>query len=158
MKALITAGAALLLAVMSQTATAAYINNGDGTVIDDNTQLMWQRCSAPSTESSCGGVTPITYAWEDALAYCTDLTLGGYNDWRLPNIKTLQSLVDVAKTSSPNIDSASFPDTQLGDYWTSTTLAGTGSMAWYINFDILIYMASGKDKWDVSYVRCVRGG
>jgi hypothetical protein len=158
MRAVITAVAALLLAALSQTASAGFINNGDGTVIDSDTYLMWQRCTAPSTEINCGGVTPTVYTWEEGIAFCNGLTLGGYSDWRLPNAKSLQSLVDVTKTTSPNINTVYFPDTQLNDYWTSTTLAGTGSMAWYVNFDIVIAMVSPVDKRSGLYVRCVRGG
>ena len=158
MRAVITAGVTLLLATLTQTASAEFINNGDGTVIDSSTQLMWQRCSAPSTEFNCGSVTPVTYRWDDALTYCNDLTLGGYSDWRLPNVKTLQSLVDVTKTSSPNINTSYFPDTRQDDYWTSTTFAGTTPHAWYVNFNIVIDMVSGVDKRSGLYVRCVRGG
>jgi len=158
MKAVITMVMTLLLAAMSQTASAGFIDNGDGTVTDSNTYLMWQRCTAPSTEVNCGGVTPATYTWDNALAYCNGLTLGGYTDWRLPNIKSLESLVDVTKATGPNINTGYFPDTRLDDYWTSTTIAGTGSMAWYISFNLVYAIAFDLDKRDTIYVRCVRGG
>lgn len=158
MRAVITMIVSLLLAVTAQTASAGFINNGDGTVIDSNTRLMWQRCTAPSTETNCGGITPVTYTWDNALAYCNGLILGGYSDWRLPNIKSLESLVDVTKATGPNINTTAFPDTQPDDYWTSTTLTGTGSSAWYISFNLVYEIAMGLDKRNGIYVRCVRGG
>lgn len=158
MRAVITTVVAFLLAAVSQLASAGFINNGDGTIIDSSSYLMWQRCTAPSTEINCGGVTPIAYTWDDALAFCNSLSLGGYNDWRLPNIKSLQSLVDMEKPTGPNIDTTYFPDTPLDDYWTSTTMAGTGSMAWYVSFNLLYEVALGVDKQYGLYVRCVRGG
>lgn len=158
MKAVITAVVTLLLAATAQTASASFINNGDGTVIDTKTYLMWQHCTAPSTAITCGSVTPLVYTWDDALAYCNGLTLGGYNDWRVPNVKSLQSLVDTTKATSPTINTSIFPDTQKDNYWTSTTLAGTGDMAWYVRFDITVYLVSPVYKGDGLYVRCVRGG
>lgn len=75
-----------------------YIDNGDKTVTDRATGLMWQQ----STEST--GLN-----WKDSLQYAEDLILGGYDDWRLPNAKELQSLVDYTRspqtTNSPAIDS-----------------------------------------------------
>ncbi len=56
----------------------SFQNNGDGTVTDLNTDLMWQQ-----TPPSDG------YGWENAATYCEDLELGGYDDWRLPTLKEL---------------------------------------------------------------------
>ena len=75
-----------------------FIDNKDGTITDNATGLMWQQ----STEEK-------GYNWKDALAYAENLTLGGYDDWRLPNAKELQSIVDYSRslqtTNSPAIDS-----------------------------------------------------
>lgn len=158
MKAVITAVVTLLLAATAQTASADFTNNGDGTVIDTKTHLMWQRCTAPSTELNCGGVSPSRYIWDDALAYCNGLTLGGYNDWRVPNVKSLQTLVDVSKSTSPTTNTSYFTDTQQDQYWASTTLSGTGSYAWYVDFNITVYKVSALSKTNGLYVRCVRGG
>ncbi len=60
----------------------SYTNNGDGTITDCDTSLMWTQLPGPAT------------TWEGALAYAENLTAGGHNDWRLPNIKELQTLTD----------------------------------------------------------------
>lgn len=60
----------------------SYTNNGDGTITDCDTSLMWTQLPGPATN------------WEGALTYAESLTAGGYNDWRLPNIKELQTLTD----------------------------------------------------------------
>ena len=101
-------------------------DNGDGTVTDNNTGLMWMK-----TDSGKG------MPWEEALAYAENSTYAGYNDWRLPNIKELQYLVDYTRspdtTKSPAINpifqtSSIINEAGKEDYpffWSSTTfLAG----------------------------------
>jgi hypothetical protein len=61
--------------------TYHYTDNGDGTITDNLTQLVWQK--VPNTTA---------FTWEQAIAYAEGLTIGGATDWRLPNIKELQSL------------------------------------------------------------------
>jgi hypothetical protein len=62
----------------------SYTDNGDGTVTDNVTGLMWQQQAVPST----------TYAQSNPTSYCQSLTLGGHADWRLPSIIELLSIVD----------------------------------------------------------------
>ena len=143
----------------SHAATLAY--NGDtATVTDLESTLMWQRCTAPSTEINCT-ISPAPYNWDNALAYCNGLSLAGHTGWRLPNVKELQSILDVTKAAPPSINTLAFPDTQAAYYWSSTTSVGTTSYAWYVNFDIsgaVFAMTSGINKTGGQYVRCVRGG
>jgi hypothetical protein len=63
--------------------TNVFVDNGDGTVTDLASGLMWQQ-----SDSGSG------MRWEDALAYAEGLSLAGHDDWRLPNAKELQSIVD----------------------------------------------------------------
>lgn len=78
-----------------------FIDNGDGTVIDHTTGLIWERQGWPSGRFVPKGT------WQDALADCENLILAGYDDWRLPNIRELESLVDFTRYN-PTIDSAAF--------------------------------------------------
>ena len=101
----------------------SYTNNGDGTISDLSTGLMWQK-------SDDG----ISRDWEESLAYAENLTLGDKSDWRLPNAKELQSIVDYTRspktTNSPAIDPL-FECTEIVDpdgnpgnypfYWTGTS-------------------------------------
>lgn len=149
----------LSLFSMAPIAKADFYDNSDGTVTDLGTTLMWQRCSAPSEEVNCTNALPSAYIWDDALAYCNALTLGGYTDWRLPNIKELHSILYLTKTTAPNINTSFFSDTKSAYYWSSTTFVGTPSYAWYVNFNIVgsqIAMVSPQDKRNTEYVRCVR--
>ena len=115
-------------------------DNGDGTVTDDATGLVWQKAD------SGDGMD-----WQDALDTCDALTLAGHDDWRLPDAKELQSIVDYTRspdtTSSAALDpvfTASPTTNEAGQadfayYWTSTTHANQttghdGANAVYIAF------------------------
>ena len=64
------------------TLTPSYTNNGDGTVTDHNTGLVWQRHHSDAL------------TWADGITYCDDLVLADESGWRMPNIKELYSLMD----------------------------------------------------------------
>ncbi len=68
----------------------SYTDNGDGTVTDKVTGLVWQQVDNGE------GVD-----WGSALSYCDALALGGETDWRLPDAKTLQSIVDYSRPRTP---------------------------------------------------------
>jgi hypothetical protein len=119
-----------------------FVNNGDGTITDTNTGLVWQQATGGSMN------------WEAALIYCENLFLAGHNNWRLPNRNELQSIMNYGKIN-PAIDTDYFPD--LGGHyeWSSTTEAGNTSRAWLVNFysaGIILY-----DKSNQYHVRAVRG-
>lgn len=96
-----------------------FVDNHDGTVTDAATGLMWAKADS-------GG----TMNWPDALEYAENATLAGYDDWRLPNPKELQSIVDYSKTPEafdpanrgPAIDTMVFDLTVTESwFWTSTS-------------------------------------
>ena len=60
-----------------------FTDNGDGTITDKATGLMWMQ------DDSGNGMT-----WEEALKFAESKEFAGCSDWRLPNIKELQSIVD----------------------------------------------------------------
>lgn len=122
--------------------TSTLTANGDGTVTDHNSNLIWQQ----------GEVTP-TVMWEGALNYCEGLTLGHQSDWRLPNIKELQSLADITHLN-PAIDTTYFPSAQAARYWSSTMQFGHADAAWFDDF------TDGRTSYNAKTgtlaVRCVR--
>jgi hypothetical protein len=63
-------------------------DNGDETVTDQTTALMWQKANGE------GASGDYQFTWMEALAYCEDLSLAGHDDWRLPDVKELHSIVD----------------------------------------------------------------
>jgi hypothetical protein len=81
-----------------------YTNNGDGTVTDYVTGLMWQRSPDLDGNGTISATDKLTYT--AALTYCDNLTLAGYTDWRLPNIKTLYSLIEFSGTDPSGFSGA----------------------------------------------------
>jgi hypothetical protein len=122
--------------------TERYKDNGDGTISDRLTGLMWQKNQSAKTMS-----------WEDALSYATNLTLAGKSGWRLPNVKELQSLNDT-KLIKPSFNKSYFTGISSGNYWSSTTLVQTPTKAWDINVDYGI--VSYSDKTLKENVLCVK--
>jgi hypothetical protein len=144
-------------------------NGGNGTVTDNNTGLIWQKCSVgQNKDSTCSGSVS-TYNWYQASGtydatynassqnVCGALNLGGQTDWRLPTKKELMSIVDYSVPyPGPTIKIAYFPNTVASDYWSSTTSAYSPDIAWgvYFNVGFVDYYY----KYGTLYVRCVRGG
>jgi len=120
--------------------------NGDGTVTDTTTGLMWQRATAGEMK------------WEAAISYCEDLNFSGYDDWRLPNLKELRSIVDFSRFG-PAIDTTVFPDTMLWGYHSSTTYVCSPDSVMAIHFGLGADTHSlVNSKLTAYYVRAVRGG
>ncbi|PLX00643.1 MAG: hypothetical protein C0593_00365, partial [Marinilabiliales bacterium] len=117
-----------------------FIDNQDGTVTDNATGLMWTK-----DDDGSGMV------WHEALEYAENSVYAGYDDWRLPNVKELQSIVDYTRapsvSNSPAIDPV-FNCTAITDeggqsnypfYWSGTTHANwtennEGSFGSYVCF------------------------
>ena len=119
-----------------------FIDNGDGTVTDMVTGLMWQQLTVGKMN------------WEDAIAYCENLILAGYDDWRLPNLKELTFIVDYTR-HDPSINRTYFPNTMPFVYWSSSPYAGHSYHAWLVNFYYGgVYNGAKAGHY---YVRCVRG-
>lgn len=118
-------------------------DNGDGTVTDNLTRLIWQKTPAPDSMT-----------WENALVYAENLSLAGAGDWRLPNIKELQSLND-EDLANPSVDAGFFPAIGVAKYWSGTTLFNQTVRAWYLDtrFGITTY----DPKTAQNRIICVRG-
>jgi hypothetical protein len=116
-----------------------FVDNGDSTISDNATGLMWMQNDSKS------GMT-----WEEAPSYAENLEYAGHSNWRLPDVKELQSIVDYSRspgtTNSAAIDPL-FNSTSItneadqadyGCYWTSTTHANWsavgGGFASYVSF------------------------
>ena len=135
----------LSIALCSSTVMAEFVRvDYKDVVFDTQKQLMWQDDSSAKT---------VKKNWQGAIDYCEELSLAGFNDWYLPNIDELKSIVD--KSNSPAIVSG-FKNTASYYYWSSTTYAGYTDFAWVVDFN---YGYTNYDYETYSlYVRCVRGG
>ncbi len=109
-----------------------FSDNNDGTISDEATGLMWMQDDSG-----------LAMDWDDALEYAANFEYAGYDDWRLPDVKELQSIVDYSGCY-PAIDSTYFNTTELEAnefyyFWTNTSAyfstndPGYG-YAWYVAF------------------------
>lgn len=99
-----------------------YTDNGDGTITDAATELMWMQDDNDTS-----------MYWADALTYAENFEYAGYSDWRLPDAKELHSILDYTKspetTNSATIDdlfNSTVIENEAGEddypwYWSSTT-------------------------------------
>ena len=132
-----------------------FTDNGDGTVTDNLTGLIWLK------DANCFG----SRTWSQALSDCNGLASGqcgltdGSNagDWRLPNRFELESLLDLENYNPPLPSGHPFQNVQTFIYWSSTTHASYTPAAW------CVLMITGRvadyDKTNSAiYVWPVRGG
>ena len=154
-------------------APLAYTDNGDGTITDFNTGLMWEKKSSDSslhdqnTAFAWSGNGSVGTIW-DFVDLLNAANFAGHNDWRVPNVKELLSILD-AQNHGPAV-SAAFNNnctvnctvltcscTATGNpYWSSTTWAGATNEAWVVDFNFgfeNMVLKSG-----LVFVRAVRGG
>ncbi len=120
-----------------------FADNGNGSITDALTGLIWfKKASADSL------------SWENALLYADSCTAGGFSDWRLPNVKELQSLSDI-KLVNPCFNKSYLQFTGR-KFWTSTTLPNQTGSAWYLDnrYGITTY----DPKTRKNYCFLLRGG
>jgi len=143
-----------------------YTDNGNNTITDNGTGLMWIKDH--NAIGTVGGYNfASTFTWANALLAVAALnsnSYAGYTDWRLPNVKELQSIVNYGNWSPAIGEStvggsgtgAPFTNTQSNNYWSSTTYAYNTTLAWYVYFTF--GSVSYGAKTNTFYVRPVRGG
>jgi hypothetical protein len=112
--------------------------------IDKESSLYWYNPDESMTEE---------LTWHDAKLYCEDLEYDGYNDWRLPTVRELYTLVDVTKRDPAIKKGLKF--TQMDYYWSATTSASNSSKKWCVDFKSG-YVKTFHESNDY-YIRCVRG-
>ena len=122
-------------------APLSYTDNGDGTITDNDTGLVWEKLSMDGSVHDVSN----TYTWDDAfsvhVAMLNSTNFAGHTDWRLPNIKELESITNyqnVAPAVSPAFNKncrsgctvlTCSCTTSSSGYWSSTTYATDPSSA-----------------------------
>jgi hypothetical protein len=132
-----------------------FTDNGNGTVTDNLTGLIWLK-----NANRAGG----TMLWAAALAYCnsladdaSELTDGSVaGDWRLPNVKELQSLIDYGRYNPALPTGHPFTTLQASTYWSATTYGDNTNYTWHV--DMYSGNVSISDKTIGLYLWAVRGG
>ncbi|MBF0608427.1 MAG: DUF1566 domain-containing protein [Candidatus Magnetobacterium sp. LHC-1] len=129
-------------------------DNGDQTVTDRLTGLVWTKDGGTPTIGICAGGW---LTWKMALTYVDCLNIVnylGYSDWRLPNKEELFSLLDRRTYNPPLPSGHPFTNVISDTYWSSTTWAYNTSSAWYVN--MLRGNMNMSDKTGALYVLPVR--
>jgi hypothetical protein len=144
----------------------SYLDNGNGTISDKRTALMWEKLSDDGSIHD----KDTTYTWENAFGKIDDLNtaaFAGHSDWRLPNRFELETIVNLAgsrpavssvfdSNCDPGCNVTTCSCTVSDYYWSSSTVAATPVDAW------IVYFGDGNiatpAKTNSYWVRAVRGG
>ena len=110
-----------------------YTDNNNGTITDNETNLTWKQCAEGLSGAGCTSGTLIRYKWKQALQLADSTSFAGHSDWRLPNIKELNSLA-TANCYSPSINESLFPNTPSFYFWSSTSMLYYQHGAWNLRF------------------------
>jgi len=140
-----------------------FADQGDGTVLDLLTGLVWSRDADPMVRrdpdfDDQGVAGDGAVDWARALAYVDKLNAEaflGYTDWRLPNRRELMSLVDYGRSGPALPLYHPFEQIAAGPYWSATSLYENPSRAWTLDPDdgMVWYAAKGSATGHVWPVR-----
>jgi hypothetical protein len=151
-------------------AALAYLDNGDGTITDTNTQLTWEKLSDDGSIHDKDTI----YSWANAfavkIAALNSASFAGHNDWRVPTVKELHSLLDYDilfpnPMVHPIFHSACVPActvltcscTVASSHWSSTTYPSTPTEALSVGFSSGLVSVASKSSLSLR-IRAVRGG
>ncbi|MFK5985583.1 MAG: DUF1566 domain-containing protein [Pseudomonadota bacterium] len=122
-------------------------------ITDKETALIWQRCSLGKSGSDCSTGTLSRYDWQGALQVAQEYRDQSGQQWRLPNIKELRSIIEL-NCDNPAVNLAIFQNSGQSLYWSATDYASSTDEAWYVNFNA--GESSKQRKSYNMYVRLVR--
>ena len=148
--------------IVASTPDSQLINNGDGTVSDSKTRLMWKQCAEGQLSFDCATGSAEQFTWQKALQHAQELNsnggFAGFTDWRLPNIKELNSLVE-HQCTFPAINLMRFSNTSGDDqYWSSSVVMDWG-LIWIVTFNIGATRTSiNDDHLQLRLVRSISSG
>jgi len=112
--------------------------NGQDVVYDPLTRITWQATSVTTTD------------WKAALAYCQALSYAGHDDWRLPNINEIMSLIDIDEYQP----ASHFPSMPSTRFWSSSSCQGDSDESWSVHFETGV--VEYEYKVNSADARCIR--
>lgn len=127
-----------------------FSDHDDGTVTDNRTGLIWVKAPHSLTGNS------EVQTWDNAIDFCNSLTFAEQTDWRLPNVRELQSLVDFGRANPALPSDHPFIGILTPRYWSSSSYAAGAQYVWHMtssNGDVDYGSKTG-----VNYVWPVRAG
>ncbi len=137
-------------------------HNGDGYASDTDSGLMWEikENGDNATDLNNPNDADNTYSWADLSTFIDNLnaiSYAGYSDWRLPNVKELETIIDLSVPEpGPVVIQDVFINCRQDFYWTNTPDAADSSRAWAIDFSSAGEVTASKT--NAYHVRAVRGG
>ena len=139
-----------------------FTDNLNGTIKDNLTGLVWQQHTADINEDDEITAEGDMVSWQTALQYCEDLQFAAYDDWRLPNIREIMSLIDFGRFSpaiNPLFTTAPSAEKEPSAYWSSTPLIFHPRESWLVNFEFGFPASSNEQAEQTAfYIRAVRDG
>lgn len=145
--------------IPASTPDSQLLDNGNGTISDIKTGLMWKKCVEGVFGNGCDTGTPSTFTWQRALEQPAFVNNGsgfaGYYDWRLPNFKELTSIVE-RQCYDPAINLNRFPNTPSSYVWSGSPHAYYSVYAWVVHFGN--GYSVNRSRSGNRHVRLVRGG
>jgi hypothetical protein len=143
----------------ASTPTARFVDNGDGTLTDQASQLMWQRCAAGQSwqqgQGCSGAATRHSLEEARALAERVNGADGFFDDWRLPSVRELATVTERG-CANPRVNLQLFPATPAAGFWTDSARAGGQDQTYVMDFGAGGVTASVPV--DRHHVRLVRTG
>lgn len=117
-----------------------FVDNQNGTVVDKLSNLVWTKNADAPESGTCG--VPLAMSWQLALDYVACLNTNSYlgvNDWSLPNVNQMQSLINYGQSNNvawlteiPETKPG-FTNVQNARYWTSDTYVADPATAWAVD-------------------------
>ncbi len=142
--------------ILSTAPDSRFRDNGNGTVADLATGLIWKQCAEGLSGADCRTGSPSVFTWQQALRYAEAHVFADSELWRLPNKKELASLLE-QRCRLPASNSRFFPNTPFWRrLWSSSPYAYDSSSAWYVSF--YTGEVEFQNKSEFFFVRLVYGG
>ena len=156
-----------------------FIDHHNGIITDTSTGLMWKKCSEGQAGDNCKTGNAKKYGWDEVNTKFKRVYFAGYNDWRLPTIFELATLVHCSTGISseiagnyhcdgkniqyhqnpyqrPTINLTAFPNTTDWKYWTSSKASASSASHGYKGLAIYFFNGGKIVNKDLSHVRLVR--